>query len=317
MTADAPVISPSERAADQALRTALVTGAGKGLGAAFAKAIGAEGANVVVNNRRKPGDDPPSADRIVVELLQEGVKAIAEYSDVAHDGAEDQLVSAAVDRFGGLDAVVCNAGVSGEAMLFEKAAPHSFASVMGINFTANVRLISAALPYLKQSPAGRIVFVSSSAGLHGSRGLAAYAASKGALNAFALTLADELRRYQIGVNVICPFAATQMTAGSVEGAHRELLSPAYAAPVAAWLASPACKETGGIWIACAGRVRRARLFEGDILGPDHPEDLSTEWLQENAGDALQLEGGHTFRDAQDGFKDIFANAIALQEKRRV
>lgn len=289
-------------------RTVIVTGAGKGLGAAFAMAIGARGANIVVNNRRRAGDDPPSADRVVAELGREGMRAVADYSDVAEAGAADRLVRAAVEHFGGLDGVVCNAGVSGEAMLFEKNAPEAFAEIMEINFAANVRLVSAALPYLKQSPAGRIVFVSSSAGLHGARGLAAYAASKGALNAFALTLADELRRYEIGVNILCPFASTQMTAGSVDGPHQHLLDPHYVAPAAAWLAGPDCMETGATWVACAGRVRRARVVESRPFGPDRLEDLNAAWFNRCAARGFELDGARGFGGAQEAFADIFADA---------
>ena len=289
-------------------RTGIVTGAGKGLGAAFAMAIGAAGANIVVNNRRRAGDDPPSADCVVAELGREGIRAVADYCDVADAGAADRLVRAAVDNFGGLDAVICNAGVSGEAMLFEKTAPESFADIMAINFTANVRLVSAALPYLKQSSAGRVVFVSSSAGLHGARGLAAYAASKGALNAFALTLADELRRYEIGVNILCPFASTQMTAGSVDGPHQHLLDPHYVAPAAAWLAGPDCAETGATWVACAGRIRRARLFESKPFGSDRLEDLDAAWFNRCAARGFDLGGARGFGGAQEAFADIFADA---------
>ena len=314
MTAGTKASGRSARADKPPLRSAIVTGAGKGLGAAFAKAIGAEGAGVVVNNRRRPDDQPPSADHVAAALRRSGVEAVAEYSDVADSDAAARLVGAAVDAFGGLDALVCNAGVSGEATLFENAPASSFEEVMTVNFSANVRLVAAALPYLKQSPAGRIVFVSSSAGLHGARGLAAYAASKGALNAFALTLADELKRYDIGVNVLCPFASTRMTGDAVKGPHTDLLAPEYAAPAAAWLAGPNCAATGQIWVACAGQVRRAQVFESDAVGPAAPAALTPAWIEEHANGWRDPDGFNGFRGAQDAFADIFKSAVAARER---
>ena len=314
MTAGTIASGRSARPAGPPLRSAIVTGAGKGLGAAFARAIGAGGAGVVVNNRRRPDDQPPSADHVAAALKRSGVSAVPEYSDVAETGAAARLVGTAVEAFGGLDALVCNAGVSGEAMLFENAPASSFEEVMAVNFGANVRLVSAALPYLKQSPAGRIVFVSSSAGLHGARGLAAYAASKGALNAFALTLANELKRYNIGVNVLCPFASTRMTADSVKGPHTDLLAPEYAAPAAAWLAGPTCAATGEIWVACAGQIRRARVLESNPVGPDEPAALTPEWIEAHAGEAGLPDGFSGFQGAQDAFADIFKSAVAARER---
>ena len=314
MTARTNDAELSARAENRPFRSAIVTGAGKGLGAAFAKALGAAGAGVVVNNRRRPDDQPPSADRVAGELKRAGVEAVAEYSDVADGGAAARLVGTAVDAFGGLDALVCNAGVSGEAALFENAPASSFEDVMTVNFSANIRLVAEALPYLKQSPAGRIVFVSSSAGLHGARGLAAYAASKGALNAFALTLADELKRYDIGVNVLCPFASTRMTGDAVKGPHTDLLAPEYAAPAAAWLAGPTCAATGQIWVACAGQIRRAQVFDSAPVGPDAPAALTPEWIEQHANGWSSPDGFNGFRGAQDAFADIFKSAVAARER---
>lgn len=285
-------------------RVAIVTGAGKSLGAAFALALGARGFKIVVNNRRRAGE-PSSADAMVRRLRDGGVEAVPEYSDVAEPGAAEALVSEAIGAFGRLDAVVCNAGVVGDTGWFGKFGLDSFRAAMEINFFANVSLSLAALPHLKESDAGRLVFVSSAAGLYGARGLAPYAATKGALTSFALTLGDELKRFGVCVNVLTPFALSQMTAEAMQ-ADGAMATPEATAPAVAWMASADCDVTGQIWVACGGRYRRAVTVETKGgRGENTPE-----WLAANAGALSDMNGARTFPGAQEAFQDIFAEVSA-------
>ncbi len=246
-------------------RVVIVTGAGNGLGAAFAHALAAEGTTVLVNNRRHP-DRPFSADAVAEGIRAAGGRATADDHAVDAPGAAEAIVANAVDTHGRLDALILNAGISGPAMRIG-AGDTGLAEVMAINFFANARLVEASLPALGNAPAGRIVFVSSTGGLHGVRGRAAYAASKGALNGYALSLADELRHTAIRVNIIAPYAATKMTAQPGR-ASDPALGPAGAAAMLAWLASAACGRTGEIWVAGAGHIRAARAMESAGAGFD-------------------------------------------------
>lgn len=242
-------------------RVAIVTGAGNGLGAAFAHAIAADGAAVIVNNRRH-ADRPFSAQAVADAILRAGGTAATDGHAVDAAGGGAAIVATALDAFGRLDALVLNAGISGPAVKVG-AGDTGLAQVMAINFFANVALVEAALPALQASPAGRIVFVSSTGGLHGVRGRSAYAASKGAVNGYALSLADELRRSSIRVNVIAPYAATNMTAQPDRPAD-PAMAPAGAAALCAFLAGPVCERTGEIWVAGAGHVRAARAMESAV-----------------------------------------------------
>ena len=168
------------RAQEDAGRVAIVTGAGKGLGRAFAEALAAGGLRVVVNNRRRP-DEPSSADAVVEAIRARGGEAVAEYSDVRDADAPGALVARALETWGRLDAVILNAGVNGPAAKVETLDPAALREVMEINFFANVALVQAALPHLQAAESGRLLFVASSAGLYGVRGRAPYSASKGAL----------------------------------------------------------------------------------------------------------------------------------------
>ncbi|TRW14057.1 SDR family NAD(P)-dependent oxidoreductase [Glacieibacterium frigidum] len=239
-------------------RAAIVTGAGNGLGAAFAEALAAAGVAVVVNNRMH-SDRPHSALAIIERIEARGGVAVVDGHAVDAEGAADALVGAALAAFGRLDVLVLNAGIAGPPMKVGTG-DTGVAEVMATNFFANVRLVEAALPHLLASPAGRIVFVSSTGGLHGVRGRAAYAASKGAVNGWALSLADELRRTSVRVNVIAPYAATNMTAQPGRAADPRL-APEGAAAALTWLCDPATDRTGEIWVAGAGHVRAARAME--------------------------------------------------------
>lgn len=282
-------------------RVVLVTGAGKGLGAAFATILAANGARVIVNNRTRPGE-PSSAEAIASDIRRSGGLAIAETSDVTAPGAARALCSAALDSFGRLDALILNAGVNGPAARVATGDPAAFRDVLEINFHANVTLVQAALPHLIAAPSGRILFVSSTAGLYGVRGRAAYAASKGALNAFALSLAAELRRDRVGVNILMPYAATQMTKSLLTPERMAAMAPEAAAPAARWLVSPFCTETGGIWVAGGGRFRRAAPVEFGIPA-----------VSLDVAQAAGLADPRTFADAEAAFADFLASAPSAEQ----
>lgn len=245
-------------------RVVVITGAGKGLGRAFALHAASSGARVVVNNRRRDGE-PSSADAVVAEIRAAGGEAVADYHDVRDSGAAAGLANAALKAWGGIDAIVLNAGVNGDAARFAGQTTDGFRDVLETNFFANLAILQAALPHVSASGAGRVVLVASSAGLYGVRGRAPYAASKGALIGLGLTLSHELRRDGVGVNVLAPYAATQMTADTM-AAQKEIgerMTPESVAPVATWLSSAECDANGEIWVVGGGYVRRARMMEGD------------------------------------------------------
>lgn len=278
-------------------RAAIVTGAGNGLGAAFATSLARAGTAVLVNNRRHP-DRAHSAQAVVDRIIAGGGVAIADGNAVDATGAGVRLVDAAVEAFGRLDVLVLNAGISGNAVKIG-AGDTALAEVMAINFFANTALVEAALPRLLASPSGRIVFVSSTGGLHGVRGRAAYAASKGAVNAWALSLADELRRTDVRVNVIAPYAATNMTAQPGRAVDARM-DPANAAAALVWLCDPATDRTGEIWVAGAGHVRSARAMEGRTAPVSE--------LPAGADALATMAGAKSYSGGEAAFADFFVEA---------
>ncbi len=283
---------------DDAGRVVLVTGAGKGLGAAFAAAWARRGAKVIVNNRHS-GVGESSAENLAHRLREAGADAAADLNAVDAPGAAQRIIAAAHDRHCRLDTLILNAGIAGPAVKIPDMDAAALHEVMAINFFANTELVRAALPLLAASPAGRILFVSSTGGLYGVRGRSAYAASKGAVNGYALSLAEEQRRAGVGVNVLCPYAATAMTAASNVDADPRL-APENAAAAAVWLTSSACRVTGQIWVAGGGRVRRAAAMESATIG----ENVTPEWLAANAG-AGCMDGAQGYIGGEAAFVDFY------------
>ena len=190
-------------------RAAIVTGAASGIGAATAHLLAQHGAAVLAVDRPEATfpDDFNTDERIAVHI-----------QDVAEDGAADRIVRTAVDRFDRLDILVNNAGVAFNA-LAEATTPEQWDRTLAVNATAAFRLAQAAIPALKQAPAGRIVTVASVAARLADYGLAAYCASKAAVAGFTRTLALELGKYGITANYVEPGSiVTGMTRASFQDA---------------------------------------------------------------------------------------------------
>jgi NAD(P)-dependent dehydrogenase (short-subunit alcohol dehydrogenase family) len=237
-------------------RTVIVTGAGKGLGRAYALRLAAEGAAVVVNNRWTDRSRPSSAEAVAAEIRAAGGRAAADTSAVEGAASGEALVALAVETFGGLDAIVANAGVS-EAARMRRQTAEAFDQIFDINFFGTLHLVRAAWNGFHDQRAGRIVVSTSTAGLHGGDGMAAYASSKAALIGLTRALAVEGRQGGVLVNAVAPYALTAMTERLIDGDLAVRMDPAAVAPLVAWLAGPACDVSGQVLVAGGGGVRAA------------------------------------------------------------
>lgn len=281
-------------------RAVIVTGAGKGLGRAYAVELARRGAAVVVNNRRHPGesDEGTSAMQVVAEIRAAGGRAEANWDDVCDPASGTRMVAQALDAFGRLDAVVANAAV-GTVTPFAKTSIEDFRAVFDPGFFGNLYLAHAAWPHLRGRRHGRIVLTASSAGLYGVHGMAAYSASKAAVIGLMRALSIEGRSADVLVNVIAPYGYSQMTSPWMSEEQARLFAPSEVAPLVAWLASPACGVSGEIFLSGAGSVRRAAALESDsaVLDPANPAATIA---------ALYATPSHGFGDANASFADFMA-----------
>lgn len=285
-------------------QVALVTGAGKGLGRAYALELGARGATVLVNNRkREPDGEPGSADLVVREIVANGGMASACYDSVESDAAGRAMVDLALERHGRLDILINNAGVDQHAPM-HRLPVDDFERIFSINFFGSYYVTRAALGPMRAAGYGRVLFSTSSAGLYGLHGLTAYSASKAALLGLTRALAQEGAPKGIHVNAIAPYARTQMTEAHLAALPSDRLSPDLVAPVAAWLVSSACQESGDCFIVGCGHIRRALMMEntGIVFSPETP--LTAEAVAAAATDFMAMTESRTHSDAAASFLSV-------------
>ncbi|MDG0978443.1 MAG: SDR family NAD(P)-dependent oxidoreductase [Halieaceae bacterium] len=238
---------------------AIVTGAGKGLGRAYALKLASLGINVVVNNRSHQ-DQPNTADAVVAEIKGLGGSAVAEYSSAQDPDSGANLLNKALDTWGRLDVVVANAGFD-YPQSFHKQSFTDFEAIMNTNFTGTARLLHAVWPHLRSTGYGRVVVSSSTAGLYGNHGQSAYAASKAALIGLMRSLHHEVRNHDICINAIAPYALTPLTAKWFPENWASLFSAEQVAESLALLVSGDNRLSGKVYISGAGKLREARMQE--------------------------------------------------------
>ena len=273
-------------------RIAIVTGAGRGLGRAYALALAQQGAAVVVNDLGADlngvGRDAPPAQSVVEEIISSGGKALASGHDVADWAEAKSLVETAISTFGGLDILVNNAGILRDR-LFANMSEAEWDTVIRVHLKGHAAPARHAMEFWRnQSKAGRkvmasIIHTTSLAGLVGSFGQANYASAKLAVVGLARTLALEGVRYGVRSNAVSPSARTRIETSlqpPPDGVF-DVFSPDNVAPLICWLALADCPATGQVFQAYGNRI--------EVIAPSAIEvDIRTEgrWQLEAVEQAL-------------------------------
>jgi 3-oxoacyl-[acyl-carrier protein] reductase len=195
---------------DSTPRVAIVTGAGRGIGAAVAQRLAQDGLRVAVLDR-----DLPSAEKVAAAIVEAGGQAAAVESDVTTSESVTQAVAQVDDVLGPPAVLVNNAGLIRDNLFF-KMPLEDWTAVMDVHLNGSFLMTSAVQPHMSAARWGRIVNISSTSAL-GNRGQANYAAAKAGLQGFTKTLAIELGRFNITANAVAPgFIATGMTAATAQ-----------------------------------------------------------------------------------------------------
>ena len=269
-------------------RVVIVTGAGNGLGRAYALGLAAEGAKVVVNDlgvgtHGEAGATKGAAEKVVDEIRAMGGEAVANTDDVTDWDAGKRMVQTALDHFGDLHAVVNNAGFVRDRM-FVSCTPEEWDAVIRVHLRGHFCTSRHAVEYWRgQQKAGktvnaRIINTTSGAGLQGSIGQSAYSTAKGGIATLTLVQAAELARYGITANALAPNARTRMTATGafdmeVKDGEFDVFAPENMAPLVAWLCSAeSAFATGQVFELKGGNIF---LSEGWTDSP--AEDKGARW----------------------------------------
>ena len=269
-------------------RTVIITGAGGGLGRAYAQAFAAEGANVVVNDIRLA-----AAEAVVDQIVTGGGKAIANADDITRSESAQRIVDAALAAFGEVHVVVNNAGILRDRM-FVSLSEEDWDEVMRVHLKGHFCLANIlGRRWRDQAKAGhkvdaRIINTSSGAGLQGSVGQSNYSAAKGGIAALTLVQAAELARYGVTANALAPAARTAMTESAMPDVVKapengfDAWAPENVAPLVVWLGSALSAHVSGqVFESQGGRIS---VCDGWRTGPQR--DKGDRWLPAEIGSVV-------------------------------
>ncbi|MFD8048472.1 3-oxoacyl-ACP reductase [Streptomyces chartreusis] len=293
--------------------SAVVTGAGRGLGRAEALELARLGAAVVVNDFGQPGRDGSGeasaapAEEVAAEIRAAGGKALSHTGDVADFRQAGELIRLAIAEFGKLDVLVNNAGILRDRMVFSMT-EEEWDSVIRVHLKGHFNTTHFAAAHWRERSKvaggavyGRIVNTSSEAFLAGSAGQPNYAAAKGGIVGLTTSTALALAKYGVTANAICPRARTRMTEDVFAGLERsegglDPLAPEHVAPLVGYLASPAAARVNGQLLVVHGgmvavveRPRVAAKFDSkqDTFTYDELDALlSAHYAQQPAGETF-------------------------------
>jgi NAD(P)-dependent dehydrogenase (short-subunit alcohol dehydrogenase family) len=251
-------------------KSALVTGAGRGIGKEIALLLAREGASVVVNDLGTglggDGQDESLAQLVVNEITSAGGRASANTNSVADYEAAGRMVQQAVDEFGKIDIVVNVAGILRDRMIFNMS-EEEWDAVIAVHLDGTFNTVRHASALMRQQRSGRIVNFSSTSAW-GSPGQANYAAAKYGILGFTAVLANSMAKYNVTANAILPYATTRMIDSTPRGQqfaleHGKLPSemaagtegdPANVAPMVAYLATDAAQDVNGHFFGVRGHT---------------------------------------------------------------
>ncbi|MFN3600196.1 MAG: SDR family oxidoreductase [Dietzia sp.] len=264
-------------------RVAIITGAGGGLGRAYALALAERGAKVVVNDLggdvHGEGGTSSPAQRVVDEIVATGGEAMVDGNDITDEAAVDALVSSVIDKWGRIDVLINNAGILRDKS-FAKMDTDDFRKVLEVHLMGSVNCTKAVWPHMAEAGYGRILMTTSSSGIYGNFGQANYAAAKSGLVGLMNVLAIEGAKKNIKVNSIAPTAATRMTEDLLPQRVLDIMGPETIAPGALFMVSDDA-PTKTILGAGAGVFAVSQMVESrGVYLPDNartPEVVAERW----------------------------------------
>ncbi len=283
-------------------RVAIVTGAGHGLGRSYALALAARGAKVVVNDIGGAidgsGGSQSPAEAVVADIVAAGGEAVPNYDSVADRDSAANIVQTAVDAFGTVDILINNAGIVRDKS-FHKIELDDYEFVMQVHMLGTVYVTHAAFPIMREKDYGRILMVTSSAGIYGNFGQSNYGAAKMGVIGLMNTLKVESSRNNIMINTMAPLAATRIAepSGIFNEYDPELVTPDAVTAMVTYLVSEDCTDSGNIIAATAGYYSKVHVVESAGLRVDPRVPITPEQLGDQWGDITEMRDPKPYFDA--------------------
>ena len=291
-------------------RVAVITGAGRGLGRAYALLLASRGAKVIVNDpgvsRTGDGADARPAEEVAREIRSAGGEAFANIDTVSTPEGGQAIIDAALHHFGKIDILVHNAGVS-RRVPFKELTQNDFDTVLDVHLRGAFHVTRPTFPLMCEAGYGRILLTGSIAGFYGERNVTGYCVGKAGLIGLTNVLALEGAAEGVTCNLIAPAALTRLAEGRDTSGFPPM-EPDLVAPAAAWLCHESCTASGEMLISLAGRV--AKAFVAETPGVYRPV-----WTIEDVADAMTSIGDATeplrFPILPRGFYDHLEYSFAL------
>lgn len=302
-------------------QVAIVTGAGSGLGRAYAKLLAARGARVVVNDvgilKRADGTSISSAERTAQEIRDQGGEAIASTSSVATRDGGQSIADLAMSQYGRIDILVNNAGNISKTS-FNKLDLASAEPIFNVHVWGAFYVTQPCYRQMVKQQYGRIIFTTSGVALLGNGGISPYAAAKGGVFGLMQVLKLEGIKHGIKVNAVAPMASTQLTEDvempQYHEVSEEMVGPELVAPVVGYFASRECAHTGETWSVGSGSV--ARLFVGRTPGFfKHPISQGPLTVEDVAGNVERIRSEENYT-TPESWPDEWALLVDLLTGRK-
>ena len=292
-------------------KVAVVTGAGGGLGRAYAIELAKRGAKVIVNDlggaRDGTGASKTPAQKVVDKIKALGGEAYPNYDNVATKEGGENIVNTAIEKFGRIDILINNAGIIRDKS-FVKMTPEMWHGVIDVHLHGAYYVTRAAFLKMKEQGYGRIIFTTSAAGLYGNFGQANYSAAKLALIGFMNTLKDEGLKNDIKVNAVAPLAASRLTEDIFPKEMLDKAKPEYVVPLVLYLVSDRCDVTGRIYNAGLGNYNRVVMGTGPgIMLSDKGEIPSPEKVKENFNAICDLKDFKVYKNLSEQLTDLLSS----------
>jgi len=294
-------------------RVAVITGAGRGLGRAYAELLGARGAKVVVNDLgaaiKGEGVDTGPAEEVAGAIRAVGGEALASTDSVATPEGGRAIIEAAMDTWGRIDVLIHNAGNVRYGALGD-ISYDDFRAVVDVHLMGAFHVVRPAFPLMADAGYGRVVLTGSIGGLYGNHNCVNYGMSKAGTMGLNNIVALEGAEKGIKSNLILPGAVTRMAEGLDTSAYPPM-GPELVAPVVGWLAHETCSITGEMLVSMAGRVARAFVAESE--GVYRPE-WTIEDVAENIDAIRDPQRQWILPPVPSGFTDHLSKSFEMAKK---
>jgi len=287
-------------------KVAIVTGAGAGLGRAYALELANRGAKVVVNDlggaRDGTGGGTSAADQVVDEIKKAGGEAVANHDSVSTMEGGENIVKTAVDAFGTVDILVNNAGILRDRS-FLKMTEEEWDAVIAVHLKGAFCVTQPAVKIMKEKSYGRIIFTSSTSGLYGNFGQTNYGAAKLGLVGIMNTLKLETAKYNIKINTIAPTAWSRLTEDIMPEETGKKLKPQFNEPLVLYLCSEENEASGMTFVMGAGWYGRTAIVSGNgVCIGDADRVITVEEIRDNFDKITSLDDAKPQNSGGDIFQ---------------